>query len=92
VLTAWAENDARLPAMAELAGLSKNLSVLGLIGLRALEYLQSGQTPPQGWMEQQLAALTKMEKPEAEVRLAAVRPVRILIEGAGRQHSSGGNK
>jgi hexosaminidase len=92
MLTAWAENDARLQAPGELAGLSKNLSVLGSIGLRTLEYLRMGQAPPAGWIERQMAALTEMEKPEAEVKLAAVRPVRILLDGAAQRHSSGGNK
>ncbi len=91
-LEAWAENDARLRPKGELAGLSKNLSVLGLIGLQALEYLRPDQSAPDGWAQKQLAALSEMEKPQAEVKLAAVRPVRILIEGAGRQHFSGGNK
>jgi hexosaminidase len=92
MLTAWAENDARLQPQGELAGLSKNLSVLGSIGLQILEYLRSGQTPPDGWIAQQAALLREMEKPAAEVNLAAIRPVRILLEGAAQRHSSGGNK
>jgi hexosaminidase len=92
MLTAWAENDARLQPQDELAALSKNLSILGSIGLRTLEYLRPGQTPPDGWIERQMAALSEMEKPEAEVKLAAVRPVRILLDGAARRHSNGGNK
>jgi hexosaminidase len=91
-LNAWNENDARLPVKGELAGLSKNLSDLGSIGLRTLEYLQSGKTPPQDWISQQMAALSEMEKPAAEVNLAAVRPLRILIQGAAQQHPTGGNK
>jgi hexosaminidase len=92
MLTAWAENDARLQPTGELAGLSKNLSVLGSIGLRTLEYLQPGQSAPAGWIEQRMAALSEMERPEAEVNLAAVRPVRILLVGVARRQSSGGNK
>jgi hexosaminidase len=92
ILTAWAENDARLQPQGELAGLSKDLSILGSIGLRTLEYLRSGQTPPDRWIEQQEGALSLMERPEAEVNLAAVRPVRILLEGAAQKRSSGGNK
>jgi hexosaminidase len=91
-LTAWAENDSRLQPAGELAGLSKNLSALGSIGLRTLEYLRPGEAPPEHWIEQQMAALSEMERPEAEVNLAAVRPVRILLEGAARRESSGGNK
>jgi hexosaminidase len=93
VLATWAENNARLqPGLlqsnTELVGLSKNLSILGFIGSRALEYLRPGNAPPEGWAEQQIAALDEIEKPVAEVNLAAVRPVRILVEGT--RHS--GNK
>jgi hexosaminidase len=91
-LTAWAENDARLQPKGELPELSKNLSILGSIGLRTLEYLQPGKTPPQDWMEQQRAVLGEMEKPSAEVNLAAVRPVRILVQGVAQRLSSAGNK
>jgi hexosaminidase len=91
-LVAWAENDARLQPKGEVVRLSKNLSVLGSIGLQTLEYLRSGQAPPPGWIERQQAALGEMEKPEAEVSLAAVRPVRILMEAMAPRHSSGGNK
>ncbi len=91
-LAAWAENDTRLHPTGELAALSKNLSVLGSIGLRILEYLDAGNAPPEEWIGRQLALLSDMEKPDAEVKLAAVRPVRILLEGASQRLSSGGNK
>jgi hexosaminidase len=91
-LTAWAENDSRLRPSGELTGLSKNLSILGSIGLQALEYLRPGQTQPAGWIEQQMALMKEIERPEAEVNLAAVRPVRILLEAAARRDPSGGNK
>jgi hexosaminidase len=92
VLTAWAENDARLQPKGELAGLSKNLSTLGSMGLRTLEYLSSGQVPADGWIERQLAVLGELEKPLAEVKLAAVRPVRILVEALAPRHPGGANK
>jgi hexosaminidase len=92
MLATWAENDARLQPQGELAGLSKNLSVLGTIGLQTLEYLRAAQAPPDGWVEQQMAALTQMERFMAEVNLAAVRPVRILVEGAAQRRSSAGKK
>jgi hexosaminidase len=91
-LNAWADNDARLQATGELAGLSKNLSVLGRIGLQSLEYWRVGQAAPQGWVEQQITAINAMEKPTAEVNLAAVRPVRLLILAAAQGHSTTGNK
>jgi hexosaminidase len=79
----WAENDARLQPLGELAQLSKNLSQLGSIGLRALELLRSGRPArpaPDGWVVDQILVIEKMQKPEAEVTLAAVRPVRLLLE------------
>jgi hexosaminidase len=92
MLNVWADNDARLRANSELSGLSKNLSVLGRIGLQTLEYWRAGQAAPQGWIEQQIAALNAMEKPSAEVNLAAVRPVRLLVLGASQRRSNTRNK
>ena len=77
--TVWAKNDARLRPPAELAALSKNLSTTGSIGLLALDYLRTGQPPPDGWIAEQTQALDGMQKPEAEVILAAPRPVRLLL-------------
>jgi hexosaminidase len=77
--TAWARNDARLRPPAELAGLSKNLATVGSIGLLALDYFRTGQAPPNGWIAEQAQLLDSMQKPEAEVILAAPRPVRLLL-------------
>lgn len=90
--TAWAENDARLRPDGELVGLSKNLSIVGSLGLRSLEYLKTGEAPSEHWTAEQLTALEEMEKPSAEVRLAAVRPVRILLGEIAGPHPSRGNK
>ncbi len=83
MLTLWAENDVRLQPTGELQVLSKNLSLLGSIGQQTLEYLRSGQAPPDGWIEQQRAALAEMEKPTAEVRLAGS-PAGPDLSGRGR--------
>jgi len=85
----WAENDARFEAMSalliELRPLSRNLSATGAIGLRALEYLEKKGAPPEDWLAKQRAALEAMSKPQAEVVLAAVRPVKILLNILGGQ-------
>jgi hexosaminidase len=86
-LTEWAQNDARLEPLieknsltVELVPLSRSLSTLGSIGLRTLEFLVQRQTPAEGWIQQQTQAIDELGKPIAEVRLAAVRPVRILLD------------
>jgi hexosaminidase len=87
----WADNDARLEPLAggnafvsELQSLSRNLAAVGAMGLRALEYLEAAQTAPEEWVAEQKKALDAMEKPNAEVVLAAVRPVRLLLNAVSR--------
>jgi len=92
--TEWAVNDGQIAGnflTAELTPLSKNLSNLGFIGLRALEFLSSGKGGEPDWTAQQLQALDGMEKPIAEVRLAAIRPVRILLSALANE-SKASNK
>jgi hexosaminidase len=79
-LTEWAENESRLRPSPELAALSQNLSTLGSIGLQALEYIKAGAVPPEGWLARQMQVLNEIQKPNAEVILAAVRPIRSLLE------------
>ena len=81
--TRWAANDAGLqpaiagnPLLAELKSLSKDLSAVGTIGLKLLDCLEQGQKAPATFASE----LTRMQKPNAEVILAAVRPVRLLLE------------
>jgi hexosaminidase len=82
----WAESGIRLQPVAqdssliaELLPLAANLAQAGQIGLQALEYLEKGTSAPAAWVEQQNKELDRLEKPVAEVRLAAVRPVRLLL-------------
>jgi len=87
----WADNDGRLDKTAmtaELAALSKNLSAVGAIGLQALEYIDNGKPVPEKWVAEQKPTLDEMEKPTAEVKLAAVRPVRALLDEASRKTAS----
>jgi hexosaminidase len=88
-LREWAENDARLapiaagnPLVGELAGLSRALSAVGAIGLEALDFVEKGRTAPETWVSERNQRLAAMDRPEAEVMLAAVRPVRLLIQAA----------
>ncbi|MDE3167334.1 MAG: family 20 glycosylhydrolase, partial [Acidobacteriota bacterium] len=84
--TRWAANDARFqaiandsPMLAELKGLSKDLSAAGALGLQLLDLLVQGEKAPDA-MAAQTAELTRMMRPNAEVTLAAARPVRLLLD------------
>jgi hexosaminidase len=99
--TLWSQNTAALRDvfktrfyLAEAAPVSENLSQIGNIGLRALQYLESGQNVPPGWIEGQEGVLDRLATPRAEVSLAAVRPVRALLEamsGGGGRSERGAN-
>jgi hexosaminidase len=89
--TRWAGNDARFEPLAEdnalleeLRPLSQDLSALGLAGLRILNYLESRQ-PGAGDLSEQAKELARMLKPRNEVVLAAVRPVKLLLDELARR-------
>ena len=89
--TRWAANDARFQPLAadnallaELKPLSRDLSALGVAGLRIVTYLESRRPAPKAWLSQQASELTRMLKPRNEVVLAAVRPVRLLLDDLAR--------
>jgi len=94
--TRWAGNDARFrplaeddALLAELRPLSQDLSALGSAGLRILTYLESRRPAPKAWLSSQAKELARMLKPRNEVVLAAVRPVKLLLdELARRSHKS----
>jgi hexosaminidase len=94
--TEWSVNDGQIAGnflTSELMPLSNNLSNLGFIGLRALEFLAAGKSASPDWTAEQLQQLDAMEKPIAEVRLAATRPVRILLSAmAGNGSRASVNK
>ncbi len=66
-------------------GLSPNLASIGAIGRQALEYLASDRPAPETWIAEQKKSLDDLEKPSGEVVLAAVRPVRLLVEAAAKK-------
>jgi hexosaminidase len=85
--TEWAANDALFQPMAEQDGflqelkpLSKDLSTLGTMGLKALDYLGGGPKAPAAWLSAQTAEIARIQKPNAEVTLAAYRPVKVLLD------------
>jgi hexosaminidase len=88
---AWAENDVKFeaivgdnPLLMELQGLSKDLAALGKLGLTLLDYIEKGQKAPDDFVSAQNAELTRMQRPNAEVSLAAARPVKILLDSVTR--------
>jgi hexosaminidase len=90
--TGWAANDARFQPLAqdnvllaELRPLSQDLSALGSAGLRILDYLQSRRPAPKAWLSGQTKELDRMLKPRNEVVLAAVRPVKLLLDELARR-------
>ena len=95
-LRLWAENDARLapiaadnPPIGELSGLSRALSAVGAIGLEALDWIETGKNAPESWVSERNQRLAAIGRPEAEVMLAAVRPVRLLIQAASAGKQGG---
>jgi hexosaminidase len=90
--TRWAGNDAHFQLLAkdnallgELKPLSQDLSVLGSAGLRILTYLKSGRPAPKAWLSVQAKELDRMSGPRNEVVLAAVRPVKLLLDQLARR-------
>jgi hexosaminidase len=85
--TRWAQNDAQFqavmgdnPLLTELKSVSQDLSAVGATGLRLLDYLEKGQKAPAAYVSAQTAELARMQRPNAEVSLAAVRPVKLLLD------------
>jgi hexosaminidase len=68
--------------LGDVTSLSENLAKVGTIGLEALEYVGSGKSAPSRWAAEKTEFLKAAEEPNAEVVLAAVRPVRVLVEAA----------
>ena len=87
VFNLWAANDVRFQAtaednalLAEIKPLSKDLSAVGAMGIQVLDYWGSGKPAPSEWLAAQSKELARMQRPNAEVLLAATRPVKILLE------------
>jgi hexosaminidase len=83
----WSDNDARFQALAgnnallaELKPLSRDLSAAAAIGLKALDYLAARRPAPTDWLADQNKEIVRMLRPNAEVTLAAARPVAILLD------------
>jgi len=91
-LTRWRNNPSDLQAVAtqsflmkEIVPLSQDLSAVGNAGLGALEYLDRGERPPEGWTRQQFVLLEQAQKPKAQLLLMVVPAVQKLVEACSGQ-------
>jgi hexosaminidase len=89
LLTEWRANHARLQAILEQSYLLKEIRPLAdtvaelcRYGLDALNYLQSRREPPRSWREETAALLKRADRPQAEILIAILPPIRMLIEAA----------
>jgi hexosaminidase len=93
-LSTWRDNDATLHPLLlqtfllrEDLPLSQNLSAVGAAGLQALDYLDKGQSAPDAWKAQQLAAIEQARLRQADLLLMVVAPVQQLVEASAAQHN-----
>ena len=95
LLTRWRDNANKFqPAtvssflLKEVMPVSNDLSALGTAGLRALDYLESGETRPETWEAEQLALVERAKKPQAQVLLMVAPAVQALIEASAATEPS----
>lgn len=89
-LMAWRDAEPALnvlidgsPALRETKDLVRSFGQIGLAGVQALSYLNSGTTPPDEWRQSAIAALDEAEKPKAAALEFPVLPsVRNLVTAA----------
>jgi len=92
VFSVWAANDLRFQSLAEgnallaeVKPLSKDLSAVGAMGIDILDYWSGGKPAPSDWVAAQTKEIARMQRPNAEVLLAATRPVKILLDGLAKR-------
>ena len=92
VFSVWAANDLRFQSLAEgnallaeVKPLSKDLSAVGAMGIDILDYWSGRKPAPSEWVAAQTKEIARMQRPNAEVLLAATRPVKILLDGLAKR-------
>ncbi|MGO9228432.1 MAG: beta-N-acetylhexosaminidase [Bryobacteraceae bacterium] len=87
----WAANDRDFQPLAdanalleELKPISRDLSAVGVLGVQLIDLVAAGTAAPADWLAAQDAELKRMLEPNADLRLAAVRPVKILLDRVER--------
>jgi len=99
-LALWRDNQAKLQPLAgqsfllkEVVPIWEDLSALGSAGLRAMDYLESGQHAPSDWATEQLGLVEQAKKPKAQVLLMIAPSVQKLIQAsAGQATGSSSNQ
>lgn len=71
------------PILDEIAPLSKYLSQISDIGLKALSYLHSKQRADKEWINNSLKILKNAAKPRGQVAIRVVKPIKKLVLAAG---------
>jgi len=88
-LAAWRDNDTRLHPLAErsflvkeVSATSQDLSMLGTIGLAALDFIAKAQRAPDDWKAQQLGMIQQIQKPKGQLLLMPAPALQKLVEAA----------
>ena len=89
-LTAWRDAEPALntlidasPALREAKDLARDLGQLGLLGVEALSYINSGTTPPHGWQQKAMVTIAEAEKPKGSALEFPILPsMRNLVTAA----------
>jgi hexosaminidase len=89
IFVSWRDLDPELdrrieasPALQNAAPLARDLEEMGKIGLEALSFIATGNSPPEGWRGSKLEFLARAAKPRAEVEFAIIPAARELVVAA----------
>ena len=87
--TAWRDNDAVFQTLGqqsflvrEVSPVSRDLSALGVVGLAALDFIDTGKPAPADWQPRQSAFFQQAQKPKGQVLLVPLAAVQKLVEEA----------
>lgn len=72
----------RSPALHEARPLADSLLALAQTGQEALSYIKSGTAPRAGWREEALQRIQEAARPQGQVELAIIQPLRELVIAA----------
>jgi len=92
-LIRWRDSQTHLQTMLdrsfllkEVAPVSQDLAAISAVALTAMDYMESGQRPPDAWTTQQRALLEQAAKQKAQLLLMVVSPLQKLIEASAVPH------